>query len=197
MRPSHRIALEQERAALLEKGQRFLDEMEAAERSRKQVPPVSNEGGPTSVEKVPPQDGSIQSPEVSSEPELSKAWESSAKAPADRGICPGGKNRIVAPWFAALAKACADGTKLKVAAAQLGLAFSQRDIKRLYQLAEFNKLRRAYRRLYLSEFWGKPNCESVLEKLLTLENRVRRSKPKPRGARYVSHPRLSKKGIIS
>jgi hypothetical protein len=144
---------------------------------------------PSSVEKLPPQNGSFQLPEVSSKRELSKAWKFSGKLPADRGICPGGKNRIVAPWFPALAKACADGTKLRVAAAQLGLTFNERDIKRLYQLAEFNKLRRAYRRLYLSEFWGKPNCESVLAKLLTLENRVHRTKPKPKGARYVSHPR--------
>src|ERR1700719_3893377 len=158
MRPSQRIALEQERAALLEKGQRFLDEMEAAERARKQVPPVSNEAACCPAGKAPPQEGSFQAPQPPSEPELSKAWESSEKAPADRGICPGGKNRIVAPWFAPLARGCADGTKLKVAAAQLGLTFSQRDIRRLYQLAEFNKLRRAYRRLYLSEFWGKPNC---------------------------------------
>jgi hypothetical protein len=185
MRPSQRIALEQERAALLEKGQRFLDDMEAAERARKQVPPVSNEAA-GSLETVPPQVGSSKAPDLPSEPELSKAWESSANAPADRGICPGGKNRIVAPWFAALAKACADGTKLRVAAARLGLSFSKRDVLRLYQLREFNRLRRAYRRLYLSEFWGKPNSERVLEKLLLLENRAARS-PRPRSAKYISH----------
>jgi len=194
MKPSDIRRLEQEREARIARG---LAEIEAAnERARQEHLRVErlreerlSETPAEEAQTIPPQNGSSPKLEQSA-PESSgrNEWDSIQKVPARRGIHPGGERRISAPWFAPLARACADGTQTKVAAARLGLSLSQRDILRLYQLAEFNQLRRAYRRLYRSEFWGKPNSERALARLLEQEDRKPIRTPKPKNARYISHP---------
>jgi hypothetical protein len=107
---------------------------------------------------------------------------------ADRGRHQGGRRRLVAEFMKPLAKGMADNTPMQKAAAKLGLRFSRRDVKRIYQLKEFVSLYRAYRRLFNSEAWGRPNEEEVLQKLILREDVKSPRPPKPRGAQYVSRP---------
>jgi hypothetical protein len=101
----------------------------------------------------------------------------------------GGKPRIWAYFFEPLSDIMADGTTLREGAAKLGLSFSERDIKRLYELREFKKLRLAKRRLFNSSAWGQSNSKEALAKLLVLEDRKKpRRRVKPKGAKYISRP---------
>lgn len=173
MRPSQKLALEADIARRLAEGQAMLD---ASEKAHSKPPQ------PTSVaHTTPPQSGSSQSvpePMIELTPGIQ----------ANRGICPGGRARLVADFFRPLAKGMADNSPMQKAAAKLGLRFSRRDVKRIYQLKEFVSLYRAYRRLFNSEAWGRPNEEEVLQKLILREDVKSPRPPKPRGAKYVSRP---------
>lgn len=78
----------------------------------------------------------------------SETWQ---KAPSARGPSPGGRPRIVAPWFETLAKQMADGKSLKKAAAILGIALSKEERGRMYERREFRKMYQAERKKYLQQ----------------------------------------------
>ena len=115
---------------------------------------------------------------------------STEKLPARRGKYQGGAHRYYADWFEPLARLTADGTSIRKAAERLGLHFGTKDISRLCILKEFQRLFRAYRRLYHSEVWGQPKEPEVLERLLKHEDaKYKQQMCKPRKAQYISHPR--------
>lgn len=111
------------------------------------------------------------------------------KAYAKRGVHQGGRRRTYAPWFKDLAYHMADRRSLNEAAAKIGKHFSRKDQQKLWQLKEFQRLVRAYRRLYVSECWGQPNQEEVLARLIMIEDRKSLPEKRPRGAHYISRIR--------
>lgn len=138
---------------------------------------------PTAI--VPPQNGSSEPLEPSS----NSMKECAPAVPASRGIHQGGRPRVYASWFRSIARTMADGTSFQKAAAMHGLVFSRKEEKRIRQMKEFRKLRFAFQRLYESQLWGHPSEAEALDKLLLLEEgRPHRTPPKPRGAKYISHP---------
>jgi hypothetical protein len=127
---------------------------------------------------------------------LNSLLPSNEKLPARRGQYQGGAHRYYADWFEPLARLTADGTSIRKAAERLGLHFTTKDIARLCILKEFQRLFRAYRRLYHSEVWGQPKEPEVLERLLKHEDaKYKQQMCKPRGAKYISH--LPKKSPLS
>ena len=147
---------------------------------------------PVSVEKVPQTESREVRQIEESEPDsqiLNNLLAVAGRKPAERGILSGGKSRFHADWFEPLAKLMADGTHLRKAALRLGLHFSAKDRDRLCSLKEFQAMYRAYRRLFASNAWGRPNQEEILKQLYVREYK---KCTKPRGAKYVSHPRKVK-----
>ena len=147
---------------------------------------------PVSVEKVPQTESREVRQIEESEPDsqiLNNLLAVAGRKPAERGIHSGGKSRFHADWFEPLAKLMADGTHLRKAALRLGLHFSAKDRDRLCSLKEFQAMYRAYRRLFASNAWGRPNQEEILKQLYVREYK---KCTKPRGAKYVSHPRKVK-----
>jgi hypothetical protein len=166
------------REELLAKGARFLAEMEAPKRSRDQLSAFP-------LEKAPPQVGPVAHECASKESSLDTS--SVEKIPAKRGRYQGGKRRIAAFFFKPLAKAMADGTSFKKASQRLGLTFSEKDENRIRKMEEFRRIRRAYKRLFLCEAWGRVNEPQVLERLVEHEDSKPSRPPRPRTARYISH----------
>jgi hypothetical protein len=183
MRPSQKFALEADIARRLADAQAILDASEKAHSERPQPNRV--------VSTAPPSKGSELSEAKpltpQSVPECAIGF--TPMAQANRGISPGGRHRLCADFFKPLAKLMADNTPMQKAAAKLGLRFSRRDIKRIYQLKEFVSLYRAYRRLFNSEAWGRPNEDEVLQKLILREDIKTPRPPKPRSAKYISRVR--------
>ena len=166
------------------RAQRIIDQLDAEEPDTL-VPEVASKP----VLGIPsPRELSSESVEDSSI--LDSLLPSSEKLPARRGKYQGGAHRYYADWFEPLARLAADGTSVRKAAERLGLHFTTKDINRLCILKEFQRLFRAYRRLYHSEVWGQPKELEVLERLLKHEDaKYRQQTCKPRGAKYISHPR--------
>lgn len=168
MRPSQIALIQADIDRRLAEAEAWLDAQERAAVEKAQAIPVVGSQTPI-VETVPPVEGSP------------KPLEFSYTVRPCRPRWEGGKPRIWADFFEPLSDIMKDGTSLKKAVAKLGLSFSDRDIQRLYKLAEFKKLRLAKRRLYHSKAWGQPNADEVLTKLLILEDRKSpRRRPKLR-----------------
>jgi hypothetical protein len=183
MRPSQKLAIETDIARRLAEAQAYLDAQERAASEKAQANHVVV-SQPPALQNAPPVDGSP------------KPLQFSYTVRPSRPRHTGGRGRIWADFFELLSDLMADGTTLKKAAAKLGLTFSARDIKRLYKLKEFKRLRLAKRRLFNSSAFGQPNSQAVLEKLLILENgKCPPRRVKPTRATYInSPPRPEKQG---
>jgi hypothetical protein len=169
MRPSEQKRLQDEITERLARGQALMDEVASTD----QAPPPSVN---------PPSKGSI--PTDVSEPLVLEG-----RILASRGKSPGGRYRKTSPWMKPLTRLMASGLSLQRAASQLGLVFSKKEERRIRSLKEFRKLRFAYLQLFETHVWGRPMEEAALQKLLIREEGRPTRTPKPRSARYVSHPR--------
>jgi hypothetical protein len=166
------------------RAQRLIDQLDA------EKPDASAPEAPLKPVLEVPRAQELSSESVEDSSILDSLLPSTEKLPARRGQYQGGAHRYYADWFEPLARLAADGTSVRKAAERLGLHFTTKDITRLCILKEFQRLFRAYRRLYHSEVWGQPKEPEVLERLLKHEDaKYKQQMCKPRGAKYISHPR--------
>lgn len=80
-----------------------------------------------------------------------RKWHSWVPASERRGK----KKRIVAPWYAKVARLMADGTPLKRALFRAGVSLTASEIRQLYYRKEFRALYQAERYLYRLEQMGR------------------------------------------